>query len=132
MDIAGCWRYSCGYVVGFVSGLRENVLRPQPMPTVNQPDLDDPEVLLSLAQQEMKESQAKNRERAVRAITQKNILQAEVDKTQKMVNKLRMNADLARALGDVNEERLTTDVVIYSRRKACGHERFTSRCHSDH
>ena len=62
--------------------------------------MEDPEILLAQAQQEMKENQAKNRERAVQAITQKNNLQAEVDKTQKMVNNLQAKAELALKNGD--------------------------------
>jgi phage shock protein A len=62
--------------------------------------MEDPEILLAQAQQEMKENQAKNRERAVQAITQKNNLQAEVDKTQKMVNILQAKAELALKNGD--------------------------------
>ncbi len=62
--------------------------------------LEDPEILLAQAQQEMKETQAKNRERAVQAITQKNNLQAEVDKTQKMVSNLQAKAELALKNGD--------------------------------
>lgn len=61
---------------------------------------EDPEVLLSQAQQEMKENQAKNRERAVQAITQKNNLQAEVDKNRKMVDNLQAKAELALKNGD--------------------------------
>ena len=62
--------------------------------------LEDPEILLAQAQQEMREAQAKNRERAVQAITAKNNLQAEVDKTQKMVNNLQAKAELALKGGD--------------------------------
>lgn len=62
--------------------------------------LEDPEILLAQAQQEMREAQAKNRERAVQAITAKNNLQAEVDKTQKMVNNLQAKAELALKSGD--------------------------------
>ncbi len=62
--------------------------------------LEDPEVLLSQAQQEMREAQAKNRERAVQAITSKNNLQAEADKTQKMVANLEAKAELALRNGD--------------------------------
>lgn len=62
--------------------------------------LEDPEILLAQAQQEMRESQAKNRERAVQAITAKNNLQAEVDKTQKMVDNLQAKAELALKGGD--------------------------------
>ncbi len=62
--------------------------------------LEDPEILLQQAQQEMKEAQAKNRERAVQAITQKNNLQALVDQTQKMVNNLQAKAEIALKNGD--------------------------------
>ena len=100
MDVSGYWRYSRGYVGGFVAGLKQPVPETPPVP-----DLEDPEALLNLAQQEMKENQAKNRERAVQAITQKNNLQAEVDKTQKMVNNLQAKAELARSKGDLDLER---------------------------
>ena len=46
------------------------------------------EVLLQEAQQRMREAQAKNRERAVQAITQKNHLQALADQTEKRVSRL--------------------------------------------
>jgi phage shock protein A len=62
--------------------------------------LEDPEILLQQAQQEMRENQAKNRERAVQAITQKNNLQAEYEKTQKVVNNLQAKAELALKNGD--------------------------------
>ena len=62
--------------------------------------LEDPEILLQQAQQEMQEAQAKNRERAVQAITQKNNLQALVDQTQKMVDNLQAKAELALKNGD--------------------------------
>ena len=62
--------------------------------------LEDPEILLQQAQQEMRETQAKNRERAVQAITQKNNLQADVEKTQKMVDNLQAKAELALRNGD--------------------------------
>ena len=62
--------------------------------------LEDPEILLQQAQQEMRENQAKNRERAVQAITQKNNLQAESDKTQKIVDNLQAKAELALKNGD--------------------------------
>jgi len=61
---------------------------------------EDPEVLLKQAQDEMKEAHAKNRERAVQAITQKNNLQAEVDKTQKMIDNLQAKAEIALKNGD--------------------------------
>lgn len=62
--------------------------------------LEDPEVLLKQAQDEMREAHAKNRERAVQAITQKNNLQAEVDKTQKMIDNLQAKAEIALKNGD--------------------------------
>ena len=62
--------------------------------------LEDPEILLSQAQAEMKEAQAKNRERAVQAITQKNNLQAEVEKTTKVIANLQAKAEMALRNGD--------------------------------
>lgn len=62
--------------------------------------VEDPDILLQQAQQEMKEAQAKNRERAVQAITQKNNLQALVDQTQKTVDNLQAKAELALKNGD--------------------------------
>jgi len=46
------------------------------------------EALLQKAQAQMQEAQAKNRERAVQAITQKNHLQALADQTEKRVSRL--------------------------------------------
>ena len=69
------------------------------------PELDDAEVLLQIATQEMREAQARNRERAVQAITQKNNLQALVDQTQKMVDRLETKAEAAREEGDLERER---------------------------
>jgi len=62
--------------------------------------LEDPEILLQQAQQEMRESQIKNRQRAVEAITQKNQLQALVDQTQKTVDNLQAKAEMALKNGD--------------------------------
>jgi len=62
--------------------------------------MEDPEVLLSQAQREMQEMQARNRERAVQAITQKNNLQQMVDDTQKRVTNLQTKAELALKRGD--------------------------------
>lgn len=53
------------------------------------------EVLLRQAQSQMREAQAKNRDRAVQAITQKNNLQALADQSQKMVNRLTEKAEAA-------------------------------------
>ena len=69
------------------------------------PPVDDAEMLLEHAQQQMREAQARNRERTVQAITQKNNLQALFDQTQKMVNNLRAKADKAHAEGDIGLER---------------------------
>ncbi len=49
---------------------------------------EDPEIILNEAVREMKENQIKNRELAVQAITQKNNLQAEVDKEERLVAEL--------------------------------------------
>ena len=72
------------------------------------PPVDDAELLLQSAQQQMREAQAKNRERAVEAITQKNNLQALFDQTQKMVNNLQAKAEKAREEGDTGLERQLT------------------------
>jgi len=97
--LAGRWRYATGYVRGFVSGVREyrrrpSVIAPEPTPE------DDPDVLLMQALQGMRETQAKNRERAVQAITAKNNLQVSVDQTEKIVNNLRAKADKASLEGN--------------------------------
>lgn len=62
--------------------------------------LEDPEILLSQAQREMQEMHARNRERAVQAITQKNNLQQMVDDTNKRVIDLQTKAELALKRGD--------------------------------
>jgi phage shock protein A len=56
---------------------------------------ESPEIILDSAVREMKESQIKNRERAVQAITQKNNLAAMVDREEKMVRDLEAKATLA-------------------------------------
>jgi phage shock protein A len=63
-------------------------------------ELEDPDVLLSQAQREMTEMHARNRERAVQAITQKNNLQQMVDDMQKRVDNLQAKAELALKRGD--------------------------------
>jgi len=63
-------------------------------------NLEDPELLLNQAQTEMRELHAKNRERAVQAITQKNNLQQIVDDTQKRVDMLQQKAESALKRGD--------------------------------
>lgn len=81
-----------------------------------QPLTDDAEVLLQQATQEMKEAQAKNREKAVRAITQKNMLQAHLDYTQKMVDNLRSKAIKAHEEGDFAlESQLKVEQERYER-----------------
>jgi phage shock protein A len=62
--------------------------------------LEDPELMLQQAQQEMRDLHAKNRERAVQAITQKNNLQQMVDDLQKRVDNLQGKAELALKRGD--------------------------------
>lgn len=62
--------------------------------------VEDPELLLSQAQREMHEMHAKNRERAVQAITQKNNLQQMVDDLQKRTDNLQAKAELALKRGD--------------------------------
>ncbi|MBV9852236.1 MAG: PspA/IM30 family protein [Armatimonadetes bacterium] len=83
---AGLWLFLFRLLTGF--------FRPKPEPPL------DPEVLLQQAQQEMRENQAKNRTRAVEAITQKNNLQAELGKTRKIVDNLQAKADLAASHND--------------------------------
>ncbi|GAB4454075.1 MAG: PspA/IM30 family protein [Armatimonadaceae bacterium] len=62
--------------------------------------VEDPELLLQQAQEEMRSVHAKNRERAVQAITQKNNLQQMVDDLQKKVDTLQSKAELALKRGD--------------------------------
>jgi len=66
------------------------------------PAIDDAEALLQRAQRGMREVQAKNRERMVQVITQKNNLQALVDQTQKIVADLEERAEFARHKGDAD------------------------------
>jgi phage shock protein A len=61
---------------------------------------EDPEIIINQATKEMKENQIKNRELAVQAITQKNNLQAEVDKEERMVAELERRATLALQSGN--------------------------------
>lgn len=62
--------------------------------------LENPELLLQQAQEEMRALHAKNRERAVQAITQKNNLQQMVDDLQRRVDNLQGKAELALKRGD--------------------------------
>jgi phage shock protein A len=61
---------------------------------------EDPEIILNEAVREMRENQIKNRELAVQAITQKNNLQAEVDKETRMVAELERKAITAVQAGN--------------------------------
>jgi phage shock protein A len=61
---------------------------------------ESPEVILDQAVREMKDSQIKNRERAVQAITQKNNLANMVDKEEKIVRSLEGKATLALQQGN--------------------------------
>ncbi len=62
--------------------------------------LENPEIILDEAVREMKESQVKNRERAVQAITQKNNLLSLVDREEKMARDLEGKATLALKQGN--------------------------------
>lgn len=62
--------------------------------------LEDPGVLLDQAKRDMQEMHARNRERAVVAITQKNNLQNQVDDLQKTVDNLQAKAEFALKRGD--------------------------------
>ncbi len=90
---AGLWAFLISLLTGFFR--RDTVEVP----------LRDPQLLLLQAQQEMRENQAKNRERAVQAITQKNNLQAELDKTRRTTQKLEEKAEAALAAGNKDEAR---------------------------
>ncbi|HZO88031.1 MAG TPA: PspA/IM30 family protein [Chthonomonadaceae bacterium] len=61
---------------------------------------EDPELIINEAVREMKENQIKNRELAVQAITQKNNLQAEVDKEERLIAELERKATLALQSGN--------------------------------
>jgi len=66
--------------------------------------MDDAGTLLQQAQQQMQEAQARNRERAVQVITQKNHLQASVDQARRTVDRLEEQAQTAEQEG--NSDRL--------------------------
>jgi phage shock protein A len=90
------WRFTSGLILGAALALAAGVAAPRKQTR----DLSDPETLLQLAQQEMREAQAKNREHAVKTITQKNLLQAEYDKLQKMMLNLEAKEALFQQRGD--------------------------------
>lgn len=80
--IGRLWRYLVAWFTGKVESL------------------EDPDVLLDQARREMQEALAKNRERAIQAITQKNLLQAEVEKLEKVTRDLNAKAELALKQGN--------------------------------
>ena len=61
---------------------------------------EDPEIILNEAVREMREGQIQNRELAVQAITQKNNLQAEVDKEERLIAELERKATVALTAGN--------------------------------
>ncbi len=63
-------------------------------------EIEDPELMINETLREMKENQIKNRELAVQAITQKNNLQAEVDKLERSVTDLENKATRAVQAGN--------------------------------
>ena len=62
--------------------------------------LEDPQVIIDESIREMRETQVKNRERAVQAITQKNNLQKLVDDEDKAARNLEAKAALALQQGN--------------------------------
>lgn len=78
-----------GVITGFACVFPLFVKREKKMPS------SSAEVLLQQAQQQMREAQAKNRGRAVAAITQKNNLQALADQTEKMITRLTERSEAA-------------------------------------
>ena len=63
-------------------------------------ELEDPEIILNEAVREMKEGNVQNRELAVQALTQKNNLQAEVDKEERLVAELERKATISVTSGN--------------------------------
>lgn len=63
-------------------------------------ELENPQVIIDESIREMKETQVKNRERAVQAITQKNNLQTLVDNEEKQARNLEAKAALALQQGN--------------------------------
>ena len=64
--------------------------------------MENPKQLLRDAQTEMREKQARNRERAVMAVTAKNNFQKLVDDKQKRIDALSEEADRAEKRGDTD------------------------------
>jgi phage shock protein A len=85
---------------------------------------ENPELLLEQAQVEMREVHARNRERAVQAITQKNQLQGMVDDYQKKVDTLQAKAELALKRGDRDlalqllKEKQSVEVALQTTRQS--------------
>jgi len=79
---------------------------------------EDPEVLLAQAHQEMRENLARNKERAVEAITQKNRLKLMVEEGERKAANLQAQAELALKRGDrdlalrVMREKLVYDKTL--------------------
>jgi phage shock protein A len=76
--------------------LQRQIASPEP------PD-EDPEMLLQEAQEQMRALHAKNRERAVEAITQKNNLQFMVEDTRRRLEHLRLKAEEAEQTGNLEK-----------------------------
>lgn len=95
-EVARREQFTAGFLIGFVVCFFRMKARTVPRAV----DETDPDILLSQAQNQMREAQAKNRERAVQAITQKNTLQAIVRARQNQINALHEKASVARDEGD--------------------------------
>lgn len=78
-----------GVLAGFACVFPLLVKREKKLPSSNA------DALLDQAQAQMRDAQAKNRERAVQAITQKNNLQALVDQIQKRIDRLTERSESA-------------------------------------
>lgn len=83
---------------------------------------EDPEIILNQAVKDMKENQVKNRELAVQAITQKNNLQTEVEKSERLSAELERKATIALTAGNRElakqflKEKAITDQTLNSMR----------------
>ncbi len=75
---------------------------------------EDPEMLLRRAQAEMQATHARNRERAVQAITMKNNLELMVRDTQKTIEGLRARANAAEMRGEEHlAAQIREEVTVY-------------------
>lgn len=88
------YRSLVGVLLGFICVFPLFIRRPKKTPT------NDADSLLAQAQRQLAEAQARNRERAVRAITQKNILQAQRDQTQKVIARLTERLEVTQSSED--------------------------------